>query len=178
MRLDRQLTLGLKAIAQCEETMLALGCTFDVVSFANEQLGDFAAEAFTQEKIMEVVKQQLTVAGKQLIRRVPNLSEATSMWLDQYMAGKLTMHIDTSDLSQHVDSFSVAVRRLTAGLVTAGIIIGTAIVASQLVVFQDANAAWLPLTAVIVFVLMLIVGLVVLWNSLRAPDNSRSNRWQ
>ena len=110
MRLDRQLTLGLKAIAQCEETMLALGCTFDVVSFANEQLGDFAAEAFTQEKVIEVVKQQLTVAGKQLIRRVPNLSEATSMWLDQYMAGKLTMHIDTSDLGQHVDSFSVAIR--------------------------------------------------------------------
>ncbi len=173
LRLDRQLTLGLKAIAQCEETLLALGAEFDVIGFANEQLAGFAVEAITPEKVSELVKQQLTAAAKQLVRRVPNLSDATTMWIDQYMSGKFTVHVDTSDLGKHVDGFGVSVQRLTAGLVITGMIIGTAIVASQLVVFQSANAAWLPILAVGVFVVMVILGIVVIWNTLRATNDSR-----
>lgn len=173
LRLDRQLTLALKAISQCEETMLALGTKFDVVAFANEQLGGFAAEAFTQEKIIETVKQQLTVAGKQLVRRIPSLPDATNMWLDQYMSGKFTVSLDTSDLGQHVDGFGRAVQRLTAGLIITGIIIGTAIVASQLVAFQDANATWLPMLAVGIFVVMVLLGIVVIWNGLRSGSRTR-----
>ncbi len=173
LRLDRQLTLALKAISQCEETMLALGAKFDVVAFANDQLGDFAAEAFTQEKIIENVKRQLMVAGKQLVRRIPSLPDATNMWLDQYMSGKFTVHLDTSDLGRQVDSLGGSAQRLTAGLVITGIIIGTAIVASQLVAFQTASAAWLPYLAVGVFVIMVLVGVVVIWNSLRTGNRPR-----
>ena len=172
LRLDKQLTLGLKAIAQCEETLMTLGTEFDVIAFANEQLPAFAMDALTPEKVSEIVKQQLTAAAKQLVRRVPNLSDATTLWLDQYMSGKFTVHVDTSDLGRHVDSFGVSVQRLTAGLVMTGMIIGTAIVASQLVVFQDANAAWLPILAVGVFVGMVILGIVLIWNTLRATSGS------
>lgn len=173
LRLDRQLTLALKAISQCEETMLALGTKFDVVAFANDQLGGFAAEAFTQDKVLEAVKQQLMVAGKQIVRRIPSLPDATNMWLDQYMSGKFTVNIDTSDLGQHVDSFGGSVQRLTAGLIITGIIVGTAIVASQVVAFQTTSASWLPVLAVGLFVTMVLLGIIVIWNSLRTGNRSR-----
>lgn len=173
LRLDRQLTLALKAISQCEETMLALGSKFDVVAFANDQLGGFAAEAFTQDKILEAVKQQLMVAGKQVVRRIPSLPDATNMWLDQYMSGKFTVNIDTSDLGEHVDSFGSSVQRLTAGLIITGIIVGTAIVASQVVAFQTTSASWLPILAVGMFVTMVLLGIIVIWNSLRTGNRSR-----
>lgn len=172
LRLDRQLTLGLKAIAQCEETMVALGAEFDVIEFASEQLAGFAAEAFTPDKISELLKQQLTVAAKQLVRRVPNLSDATNMWLDQYMSGRFTVSVDTSDLGKHVDSFGGAVRRLTAGLVITGMIIGTAIVASQILAFQSADAFWVVVLAIIVFVIMIALGITMIWNTLRATNDS------
>lgn len=171
LRLDRQLTLGLKAIAQCEETLFALGTQFNVITFANEQLPDFAIEAITPQKVSELVKQQLTATAKQIVRRVPNLPDATMMWLDQYLSGKFTVHLDTSDLGQHVDNFGVSVRRLTAGLVMTGMIIGTAIVASQFLVFQSANASWLPIFAVGVFVVMVSVGINVIWNMLRGTSD-------
>jgi ubiquinone biosynthesis protein len=173
LRLDRQLTLALKAISQCEETMLALGTKFDVVAFANDQLGGFAAEAFTQDKIIEAVKQQVMVAGKQLVRRIPSLSDATNMWLDQYMSGRFTVHLDTSDLGQHVESFGNSAQRLTAGLVITGIIVGTAIVAGQLVTLSSPATTWLPILVIGVFVIMVVLGIIVIWNSLRLDKRTR-----
>jgi ubiquinone biosynthesis protein len=167
LRLDRQLTLGLKALAQCEETLLALGTQFNVITFANEQLPDFAMEEITPQKVSELVKQQLTAAAKQIVRRVPNLPDATMMWLDQYLSGKFTVHLDTSDLGLDVDNFGVTIQRLTAGLVMTGMIVGTAIVASQFLVYEGANASWLPIFAVGVFVVMVLAGAGVIWNMLR-----------
>lgn len=172
LRLDRQLALGLKAIAQCEETMYALGADFDVIAFASEQLAGFATEAFTPDKVAELLKQQLTVAAKQLVRRVPNLSDATNMWLDQYMSGRFTVSVDTGDVGKHLDSFGIAVRRLTAGLVITGMIVGTAIVSSQMLVFQNANVYWLPALAVAIFLIMIVLGIIVIWNTLRAANDS------
>ena len=79
------------------------------------------------------------------------------------MKGKVIVHLDTSDLSRHVDSLGMNVTRLTAGLIVTGMIIGSAIVSSQMWQLQAAGQEFLPFMAVTVFVILLFVGAVMVW---------------
>ena len=102
-------------------------------------------------------KQQATQVGKELLHRVPNLRDATMSWLNQFMQGKLIVHVDTQDVTRHIDSLGTTFTRLTAGLIVTGMIIGTAIVITQ--IWQ----LW-PL-----FFILLIIGTRLAWQLLHPP---------
>ena len=47
------------------------------------------------------------------------------------------MHVDTQDLTEHIDELGTTFNRLTAGLIVTGMIVGTAIVTTQ--IWQSAG---------------------------------------
>ncbi|TAH53782.1 MAG: hypothetical protein EYC68_01715 [Chloroflexota bacterium] len=169
LRLDKQFTLAIKAVVQSTAVVDALGGGVDFVPFAVQEIQTLALAEITQDKVIGTVKQQVTAVGKELLRRVPNLQDATVSWLDQYMAGKFVVHVDTRDLSQHVDNLDTTFTRLTAGLIVTGMIIGTAVVTSQIWNFQATGNLLYPMLAVAVFIILLLFGAAMVWRMLRPP---------
>lgn len=132
LRLDKQFALTIKAITQSQATVVTLDEDFDFIPFAVQEIKSLALAEITQDKVLEALKLQATHVGKELLRRVPDLQDATVSWLNQYMQGKLIVHIDTQDLAQHVTALDGTLNKVTAGLTVTGMLIGTAIVTTQL----------------------------------------------
>ena len=169
MRLDRQFTLAIKAVVQSQTTVTALGGDLDFVPFAVEESKSLALAEITKEKVLDTLEQQVTLVGKDLLRRIPELPEATASWLDQYLKGKLVVHVDTQDVTEHIDSLGATFTKLTAGLIVTGMIIGTAIVTTQ--IWQSsADQMFLPYVAMVIFVITLLVGSLLAWRMLHPPQ--------
>jgi hypothetical protein len=103
-----------------------------------------------------------------VLRRVPDLPDAAVSWLDQLMRGKLVVHVDTKDVTEHVDRLGTTVTRLAAGMIMAGMLVGAAIVTSQIWQFGGSQSA-LPHAAMVVFVVLLLVGSRLIWRMLHPP---------
>jgi putative copper export protein len=73
------------------------------------------------------------------------------------------LNVDTADLSQRVNGFSISVRGLTVALVIAGMIIGSAIAASSLSALQSSAWGFLVPVGVIVFLGALLYGGFIAW---------------
>jgi ubiquinone biosynthesis protein len=168
LRLDRQFTLAIKAILQSQAAATALGGEVDFVPFAVEEVKSLALAEITTEKVLATLEQQVTLVGKDLLRRVPDLPEATASWLDQYLQGKLIVHVDTQDLTEHIDGVGATFTKLTAGLIVTGMIIGTAIVTTQLWQLSGDQKV-LPYLAMLMFVVLLLVGSWLSWRMLHPP---------
>jgi ubiquinone biosynthesis protein len=168
LRLDRQFMLAIKAVVQSEAVISALGGHLDLVPFAMKEIKSLAVAEITADKVIDTLTQQVTQVGKELVRRVPDLQDATISWLNQYMQGKLVVHVDTQDLTEHVDALGTTFSKLTAGLIMTGMIIGTAIVTTQLWAFRSDNTI-LPGLALVVFVVLLGVGARLMWGVLHPP---------
>jgi ubiquinone biosynthesis protein len=168
LRLDSQFTLAIKAVMQGQAVVTALGAHVDFVPFAVKEVKSLALAEYTSEKVIDALKLQATHIGKDLVRRVPELPDATLSWLNQYMQGKFVVHVDTKDLTQHVDNLGSMVSSLTAGLVITGMIIGTAIVTTQIwQVSPDQKV--LPYLAMLLFVGLLFIGWRLVWRMLHPP---------
>jgi ubiquinone biosynthesis protein len=162
LRLDSQFVLAIKAVLQSESVVAALGGGVDLVPFAIREVRTLAMQEITKDKVVETVTQQVTQVGKELLRRVPNLQDAAVSWVDQFMAGKVIVHVDTHDLTDHIDALGTTFSKLTAGLIMMGMIIGTAIVTSQ--IWQSsATQGLVPYLAMVVFVVLLFSGSVLIW---------------
>jgi ubiquinone biosynthesis protein len=168
LRLDKQFTLAVKTVVQSQAVVNALGGDVEFVAFAVQEIRSLGLAEITQDKVLDTLKQQVTQVGKELLRSVPNLQDATISWLSQYMQGKLIVNIDTHELTEQVDGLNATFTRLTAGLVITGMIIGTAIVITQLWQVGDGQRV-LPYIAMIVFVVLLFVGLRLIWRTLHPP---------
>jgi predicted unusual protein kinase regulating ubiquinone biosynthesis (AarF/ABC1/UbiB family) len=176
LRLDPQFMLAIKAAVQTEAVVAALGGHVDFVPFAMEQIKSLELAEITQEKVLDTVKQHaaatpsssITQVGKELLRRVPNLQDATVSWIDQYMQGKVVVHVDTQDLTDHIDELGTSFNKLTAGLIVTGMIVGTAIVTTQ--IWQSAGEQKiLPYAAMVVFVGLLVISARLVWRILHPP---------
>ena len=168
LRLDSQFMLAIKAVVQSEEVVTMLGGELDFVPFAIGEVKTLSLAEVTREKVVDTVTQQVTQVGKEVLRRVPNLQDAAVSWLDQFMVGKLVVHVDTADLTEHIDNLGTTVNKLAAGLIITGMIIGTAIVTSQ--VWQvSGDQKLFPTLALIVFVGLLLIGSRMIWRMLHPP---------
>jgi ubiquinone biosynthesis protein len=168
MRLDRQFLLAIKTVVQSEAVVAALGGGLDFVPFAMQEIKSLTLAEITREKVLDTVTQQVTQVGKEVLRRVPNLQDAAVSWLDQFMQGKLVVHVDTSQLTEHIDALGITFTRLAAALLMAGMLIGTAIVTTQ--VWQSVGEQrTLAYIAMVVFVILLIAGTRLVWQLLHPP---------
>jgi predicted unusual protein kinase regulating ubiquinone biosynthesis (AarF/ABC1/UbiB family) len=177
LRLNPNLTLAIKAIMQAEAVATLLYPEGGLVNEGVPMIRELALETVTADKVMEVAKDQLMSVGRELLKRMPSLSEATVRWLDQYQRGRFEVYVDTSGLAKEVTKINALGRQIVLAIILVGMIVGSAI-ATSIIASQQQGGFWEFLTrmAFLGYVLAMIVAAIVVirlgWNLLRGrgPD--------
>jgi ubiquinone biosynthesis protein len=132
LRLNQQLTIALKALFQIEEAIATLSPKIALLDVAQAEAVDLLRDQLNVDYVTATLKKQASKTVRELARRTPSLSDATLKWLDQYQSGRLSVHIDTSDLSKDLADVRVDVgkiaERLFIAIILAGLLAGSAIV--------------------------------------------------
>lgn len=170
-RLDPELTLALKAMAQIEAITKLLYPHTGISSIGFQIAREMVVEEVTAEKVADVLQQQATMTLRELFNRLPTLQEATLSWLDQYQKGRLVVHVDTEGISKEVKRLRGISTQLTLGIVLVGMIIGSAIATS---VASIAGEGWVSLLPRVAFAgylaamgIAVIIVLVLVWRLIR-----------
>jgi ubiquinone biosynthesis protein len=173
LRLDPNLTMAIKAIMQAEAVTTLLYPEGGLATDGTTIIRELAVEAVTAEKVMEVAKDQLMTVGRELLKRVPSLSEATVGWLDQYQKGRFEVYVDTTGLAKEVNKVNRLGRQVVIAIMLVGMIVGSAIATSNMGALQAAGGVWdfLGRLAYLGYVLAMIVAALIVirlgWNWLR-----------
>ena len=173
LRLDPNLTLAIKAIMQAEAIATLLYPEGGLVNEGTPMIQELAVEAVTAEKVMQLAKDELMSAGREVLKRIPTLSEATVRWLDQYQKGRFEVYVDTSSLAKEVNKISGLGRQLVLAIILVGMIVGSAIATSIMATQQQQGGLWdfLSKLAYLGYVVAMIVGAVYIvglgWRLLR-----------
>src|SRR5512139_1971251 len=168
-RMNPNMTLAVKVIVQVEEVMRTLNPEESMVFGAIEEAQVVLKQEITLDKVGDLVKKEATNFVREAVKRLPELQGATIKWLDNYQKGRFEVVIDTSDLGRSVDKFNISVERLMAGMILAGMLIGSAIV--MVSPAQTEFGMYAKLAIFIVFVVAAILGvwlvLRILWKGFR-----------
>jgi ubiquinone biosynthesis protein len=174
LRLDPNLTLAVKSLMQAEAVAVALDPEGRIIGEGVDMIKELVLSSSTVDIAATEVKKQLTMTGRELLRRIPSLSEATLKWVDQYQKGRLEVYVDTSGVSKEVDKFSNLARQIVVGILLAGMIIGSAIATSLLVLGREQpNPLWdlLYRVAYLGYIVSMAIALIIvvrlIWNWLR-----------
>jgi predicted unusual protein kinase regulating ubiquinone biosynthesis (AarF/ABC1/UbiB family) len=173
LRLDPNLTMAIKALMQAEAFTTLLFPEGGIVAQGAEMVREMALQAVTADKVVDVVKDQVMMTARELLKRVPSLQEATLGWLDQYQKGRFEVHLDTSGLDRSVDKLAGFGRQVIIALMLVGMIIGSAIATSVIAFVQPEGqywgfAAWLAyLGFVVPMVVAIVMVLRLLWRLVR-----------
>ena len=131
LRLDRNFVLAFKTLMQADQIIRALDPGINFSKTAVESSTLLLRDQVNTDNISEMVSKQVSRSSREVIYRIPSLVEATTKWLDQYEKGRVSVHVDTSDLTPQVDkldkALSKSLDRLLLGLVLTGWLVGAAI---------------------------------------------------
>ena len=131
LRMDPQFTLALKAMIQAEETVRTLDPTLPLIDTAFSATKELLVETFDADKVIEALRLQMLRGAKEAIRNIPSIEEILNSWLAQLRKGKLTVYVDTSDVSKQIseldDTLTLNIRRLSLALLLVGLLIGASI---------------------------------------------------
>jgi predicted unusual protein kinase regulating ubiquinone biosynthesis (AarF/ABC1/UbiB family) len=175
LRLDSNFVLAFKTLMQADQIIRALDPNILFTEVAVESSSGLLREQLNKESVGDMLSKQLSRSAREVAYRVPSLVDATTKWLDQYEKGRLTVYVDTSDLTPHVDkldrTMTKSLDRLIVGLVLVGWLVGAAIASTA-----DVNIGDFPLSdlAFYMFLIGAIVGGFVafqaLWRLRREDD--------
>jgi ubiquinone biosynthesis protein len=172
LRMDAELTLAVKSMAQSEEAALALAPGAPLLDIVADETKLLLVEQWTPERIAETVKGQAIRSAKEIVRRLPSLQDATLKWLDQYERGKLVIEVDTSDLNLQLEGLSATVsggmRNLSIGLTLGGMLIGSIAGIAVLQPLMGGPWEFIYVAVVVVFVGALLLSGMVVTAMLRA----------
>jgi ubiquinone biosynthesis protein len=173
LRLDPNLTMAVKALMQAEAFATLLYPEGGIVAEGAEMVREMALEAVTADKVVDVVKEQVMMTARELLKRVPSLQDATLGWLDQYQKGRFEVHVDTSALDKSVDKLARLGRQVVIALMLVGMIVGSAIATSVIAFIQPDDEVWTFASrlAYLGFVVPMIVAIFIvlrlLWRWIR-----------
>jgi ubiquinone biosynthesis protein len=178
-RLDPELTLGIKAIAQAEEITASLVPEAGAAEFAElggAALEELVPQAVTPDTLIGAARKQAVRAAGEAVDSLPAAREAAAKWLDQLRKGEIPVGVHISDVDRPAARLETLARLLAASIVLAGIVIGSAIAAS----FDNGKSAFrtdlsdaalvLYLSTAAIAVLLVIV---LLWRLIRPPGRRR-----
>lgn len=158
LRLGSELTMALKTLIQAEAIVHTLDYWLDITREAFSIIQGFLAEQFNVETVKATVQTQLMRSTKELVRRIPDLQQATMQWLNQYEKGKFEIEVNTDELNQRLDIFNVAAQRLAVGIILLGMIIGSGFATGMEGVVLGLELAAI---AFVIFVFSIGAGLVM-----------------
>lgn len=172
LRLDPNFTLVFKTLMQADEIIRRLEPTIALSSAAVDSGTMLMRQQVNTDYIGEQLRKQLSRSSREVIYRIPNLVEATTKWLDQYEQGRLSVHVDVSDLSKEVtkldEAMGKALDRLVIGLVLAGWLVGAAIVSTVNITIGPVELSNL---AYYMFLIGTLIGAYVIFQALRRQQN-------
>ena len=132
LRLDPNLTLAVKALVQTEVIAKTLYPGGGLASQGVPILEELAFKTFTKERVADELQKQLISTARDMVKRIPTLSEATLKWMDQYQKGRFEVTVDTSELTKEVDKLSRLGREVVLAIMLVGMIIGSAVATNLL----------------------------------------------
>jgi ubiquinone biosynthesis protein len=173
LRLDSSLTLAIKALMQIESAGKLLNPGGGFINQGVEMVKELAVEEITADKVADVVKEQVTMTAREVLKRVPSLQDATTSWLDQYQKGRFEVFLDFSDLTPEVNRLNRLGRLAVIAIVLVGLLIGTAIATAAVVFSQIEGDLWnfIVQLSILGFVFAMFVAIllvvVLLWRWIR-----------
>jgi hypothetical protein len=159
LRLDPQLTLALKAMAQSSAFFTPLAPPDrPFTQAALEAVRDLAEQTFTEDFMVQAAKKEGIRLASQAAQQAPDYVKGLLSWRDQLKKGKLTVYLDTSAVDRQVEQL----RGVTATVVV-GVLVGAAMIASSVaeLVFSQHGPPVLARTAEVAFVASLAVAAVL-----------------
>jgi predicted unusual protein kinase regulating ubiquinone biosynthesis (AarF/ABC1/UbiB family) len=126
LRLGRDLTMALKTLVQAEQIVHTLSPTLDINKQSLGFIQGFLSEQFTASSVKSAAETQVRRSLKELVRRLPDLQQATMNWVSQYEKGKFEVELNTDELNSRLDVFNLAAQRLAVGMILLGMVIGSA----------------------------------------------------
>jgi ubiquinone biosynthesis protein len=126
LRLGRDLTMALKTLVQAEQIVHTLSPTLDINKQSLVYIQGFLSQQFTTESVKSAAETQVRRSVKELVRRLPDLQQATMKWVGQYEKGKFEVELNTDELNSRLDIFNLAAQRLAVGMILLGMVIGSA----------------------------------------------------
>ena len=154
LRMRGDLTLAIKALMQAEEIVYTLDADPLLVDTAFKQVRELMLDELNVDNVTKALKVQAVRTGKEVIRRMPTLQEATLKWLDQYQAGQFQLVVDTDSLNKKLDGVQIVGERLAIGMILVGIIVGAAVAMTM-----DTDLLGIPMSTVGFVLLVVAVGI-------------------
>jgi hypothetical protein len=165
--------MAVKALMQAEAFATLLFPEGGLVQQGSEMIREMALDAVTADKVVDVVKDQVMMSAREVLKRLPSLQEATMSWLDQYQKGRFEVYVDASGLDKSVDKLARLGRQVVIALMLVGMIVGSAIATSVIAFFQPQNRYWIfasqlaYLGFVVPMILAVLIVLRLLWRWIR-----------
>jgi ubiquinone biosynthesis protein len=177
-RLDAQLTLAIKAMAQAEAITAALtpeARGADFAAMGVDALADLVPGAVNEEAILGAArKQAMSIAGE-VAQRMPSVQDAAFMWIDQFQKGRITVKADLSDLDRSVDRLGRMSRVIAVAVVITGTMISSALAAD--ITTHNGFLKGLAHTALVLYAVSVTIAIVLiaalLWSLVRRPRRRR-----
>jgi ubiquinone biosynthesis protein len=179
LRLDPQLTLAAKAVAQAEAITSALVPEAEANDFAElggAALEELVPEALNAETIVKAARRRAFSAAGDFAQRLPSVQDAASLWLERLQKGEIPVSMRFSDLDRPMVRSAAGIPRLLAvATLLTGMLIGSAIVAA-LDTSQSGFRRDLADIALVVWIVVAAVAAVLavalLWRLIR-PHRDR-----
>jgi ubiquinone biosynthesis protein len=172
-RLDAQLALAVKAVAQAEAITSALVPGADASYFANlggAALEELVPEAVTLGVVRKAARRQAILTAGEVAERLPSLREAAFTWLDQLQTGQIPVRVHVADLDRYAARLEPLPRLIAVSIVLVGLLIGSAVAAgidSGTSGFRGDLADAALVVFVVATVLAAVLVVALLWRLVR-----------
>jgi ubiquinone biosynthesis protein len=180
-RLDSQLTLAVKAVAQAEAITSALTPEAEASDFA--ELGGAALEELVPKAVgagvgVKVARRQAINAAVEVAQHLPSVPQVASTWLARLEQGEVPVRVHLAGLDRHVTRIESIPRLIAAAIVLTAIVIGSALAAAIDTGASDFRST-LSDVALVVYIASTAVAILLvaalLWRLVR-PEGRRSRR--
>ncbi len=159
LRLPHELTLALKALIQAEEIARTLDPQIQIIEIART-LGE---QLIWQRLNPRLLLMRFARDAQEMVRLAYRLPKSAEELLKQAKDGELSIRLEMPGMPKQIDHFYVIANRLTAGIVLAGMAIGSAIAMG---VSPQSSWSFIPLIGVIAFIVSMSIGSALVWRVL------------
>lgn len=157
IRLPSEFSLAIKTLVQGETIARSLDPDIQII----EIIEDVSRQILWQQLNPQTLLNQLSGAIREANRLARSLPHAAESLLTQMENGSLHIGLDIPDFQRTVSHITTIANRLTAGLIIAGMIIGSAIAMG---ISPQQSWSFLPVLGIIGFILSMTVGGFLVWN--------------
>ncbi len=169
IRLPSDLTLGAKALTQAEAIARTLDPEIKII-----EIGQAVAQQITWRRLApRTVMTHLTQDIRETVRVARAIPQTIDRLLHQIEGGALRVKLDASDLKGQVRHLYMIANRLTAGLIVAGLVIGSAIAMG---IPPQQSWAFIPVLGVVGFSVATALGVMLVTSVLLDIRRTRRHK--